>query len=332
MKQVELLRAQGEACAGLGSPMYAELLARVADDLASGGVVAQVLAGHEADPGPSALGLRLLGSVHRLVLERRAGPLATYYPSVGGTWEDGGWTAFHSLLVEQPDAVREWLDRPPQTNEVGRSTALMGGLSLIDPALRAPVRLFEIGSSAGLNLLVDRFDHSDAWRGLTPPPWPDLRVVERRGSDVLPIDPRTTEGRLALTAYVWPDQEQRLERLRAALAIAGEVPVDVRRQDAASFVETLDVSPGTLTVLWHSVMWQYLDPAEQAAVRARIDAIGAQATSAAPFAHVFLEPTRRTPRGEHEFLVVLETWPAPPTGRRRVLGTSAPHGIPTTWE
>ena len=47
------------------------------------------------------------------------------------------------------------------------------------------------------------------------------------------------------------------------------------------------------------------------------------------FAHLFLEPTRRTPEGEHEFLVVLTTWPE---GERRVLGRAAPHGIPVTWE
>ncbi len=337
VRQVELFRAQAQACARLGSPMSADLLTRAADDLASGGVVADVLAGHEAGPGPSALALRLLGSVHRLVLGRRAGGLATYYPSVGGTWacagdSGDGWAAFRTLLGERPDAVREWLERPPQTNEVGRAAALMGGLCSIDPALRAPVRLFEIGSSGGLNLLVDRFDYSaqtGAWRGRPLTPWPDLRIVERRGSDVLPVDPTTTQGRLTLTAYVWPDQRERLERLRAALAIAQEVPVDVRSQDAASFVETVEVSPGALTVLWHSVMWQYLAPPEQEAVRGRISAIGAKATLDAPFAHLFLEPTRRSPQSEHEFLVVLQTWP---TGARWVLGTSVAHGIPTTWE
>ena len=87
-KQVELFRTQARACAELGSPMYAELLERAADDLAAGGVTAEVIAGHEDDSGPSALALRLVGSVHRLVLERRAGELAAYYPSVGGTWGD----------------------------------------------------------------------------------------------------------------------------------------------------------------------------------------------------------------------------------------------------
>jgi hypothetical protein len=77
------------------------------------------------------------------------------------------------------------------------------------------------------------------------------------------------------------------------------------------------------------VMWQYLDRAEQDRVRARIDGLGAAASDDAPFAHLFLEPTRRTAGAEHEFLVVLETWPS---GERRVLGTSVGHGLPTTWD
>ncbi len=325
--------------------MYAELLARLADDLEAGGVAKRVLAGHEDDPGPSALALRLAGSVHRLVLERRAGALATFYPSVGGTWDlEHGWPAFEQLLADEPDAVREWLDRPPQTNEVGRAAALMGGL--LHLRHRLPVRLLEIGSSAGLNLLADRFAYvdssgvtygdpaspvrlDDAWHGRALSPWPDLRIVERRGSDVMPVDATSTEGRLALTAYVWPDQTARHERLRGALALAAETPVEVRRQDAVTFVNEIGLRPGTTTVLWHSVMWQYLSRAEQAAVTARIKTLGALATEEAPFAHLFLEPIRRTPESPHDFLVVLTEWP---TGERRVLGDSRGHGVPTSWE
>ncbi|CAN5632699.1 DUF2332 domain-containing protein [soil metagenome] len=324
--------------------MYAELLARAADDIEAGGPTAEVLVDHADAPGPSAVALRLAGSVHRLVLERRAGPLATCYPSVGGTWEpEAGWTAFRALLADEPDAVREWLDRPPQTNEVGRSAALMAGLLALGDAL--PVRLFEIGSSGGLNLLADRFRYEShdemlhgpgspvlleqAWSGPGPwsRPWP--RVVERVGSDVMPIDVRTTEGRLALTAYVWPDQTHRHERLRGALALAQQAELDVRRQGAAGFVDDLALADGHVTVLWHSVMWQYLDGAEQEHVRARIDALGASASAQAPFVHLCLEPTRRTPGSDHEFWLVLESWPG---GERRFLARSPGHGVPTQWE
>ncbi len=80
-----------------------------------------MLAGHEDAPGPSALALRLAGSVHRLVLERRAGALATYYPSVGGTWEpEGCWAAFRALLADEPDAVAR-VARPAAADQRGRA-------------------------------------------------------------------------------------------------------------------------------------------------------------------------------------------------------------------
>jgi hypothetical protein len=145
----------------------------------------------------------------------------------------------------------------------------------------------------------------------------------------MPVDVRAPEGRLVLTAYVWPDQTHRLDRLRGALDLARRTPVVVRREGAARFADGVDLRPGATTVLWHSVMWQYLDPAEQDAVTARIEALGSQATDEAPFAHLFLEPMRRTPDSPHEFLVVLELWPY---GERQVLGSSAGHGLPTVWE
>ena len=346
MRVVEALRQQAEACGQLGSPMYAGLLARLAEDVEDEGPTSRVLAGHEDDSGPSALGLRLLGSVHRLVLERRAGALAAYYPSVGGTWEpeDGG-QAVLDLLEREPEAVREWLDRPPQTNEVGRGAALLGGLLHLDDELRLPLRLHEIGASGGLNLLADRFAHVDehgqvhgvpdspvrldpAWRGATLRPWPGLEVREREGCDLLPVDVRTTEGRLTLTAYVWPDQQARHERLRGALALAQQTPPTVRRAGAGDFVDGIELEEGTTTVLWHSVMWQYLPAEEQHRVERGIAALGARATADAPFAHLFLEPTRREDHRHHEFLVVLTTWPH---GVRRVLGVAAAHGVPVTW-
>ncbi|HEU4568704.1 MAG TPA: DUF2332 family protein, partial [Marmoricola sp.] len=152
------MRQQGEACAQLGSPLYALLLDRAADDVLAGGPTADVLAGHEDDPGPSALALRLLGSVHRLVLERKAPRLAMHYPSAGGTaGSDGVWEAFREVLAEQGDAVRARLSHAPQTNEVGRSATLVGGLRVLLAGRDLPMRLFEIGSSAGLNLRADHF-------------------------------------------------------------------------------------------------------------------------------------------------------------------------------
>ena len=346
-RMVALIREQAESCAALGSPLYEFLLQRVADDVEAGGPAYDVLRGHEDDPGPSALALRLMGGAHRLVLEREAPALALTYPSVGGSGDhESAWAALRDLLADQGDELRRSLGRAPQTNEVGRSAALIGGLLHRSTGDRRPLRLVEIGASAGLNLRADRFRVeladgrsigpgssavvlADPWRGPVPPLGGQLDVVERLGCDQAPLDPTTVEGRLRLTSYVWPDQPERLERLRGALAVAAEVPASVEASGAADFLDRLALQDGTTTVVWHSVMWQYLDPDEQARADQRLVELGSQASDAAGFAHLALEPRRRTPGGKHEFLLTLQCWPG---GEERLLGSAAPHGIPTTWE
>jgi hypothetical protein len=343
---VRRLRWQAVSCREMGSPLYGSLLDHVADDVLDGGPCADVLAGHEEDPGPSALALRLMGAVHRLVLERRAPELAKFYPSVGGTLDvDGSWPTFRSVVSEHGDELRRTLDRPPQTNEVGRAASLIGGLLHVVDRWAGPVRLFEIGASAGLNLRADGFrveltdgtevgpvDSSvvlrDPWLGRRPPDVP-LHVVERRGCDTEPVDPTTEEGRLRLTSYVWPDQLERLERLRGALQIASQVPAPVLRQSARDFVGDLQLAPGTTTVVWHSIMWQYLDDQERSDVEARLEQLGDTADADARLAHLALEPRRRTTSSDHEILVVLRIWP---DGEERILGSASAHGIPVNWD
>jgi hypothetical protein len=115
----------------------------------------------------------------------------------------------------------------------------------------------------------------------------------------------------------------RIERLRAALAVARRDPARVDRLDAVEAAERLRVVQGRAVVLWHSVMWQYLATESQAAVTARLDELGAQASEQAPLAHLSLEPVP----GASGFQVVLQTWP----GSRRTLGSASPHGPPVKW-
>lgn len=325
--------------------MYAELLAGLADDLEAGGATAHVLRGHEDDPGPSALALRLAGSIHRLVLAGEADELAARYPTAGGRWGSGGVDDVVAFLSRRAEDVRPLLDRAPQTNEVGRSAALLGGLLLLADRWHLPVRVFEIGASGGLNLQADSFrvvsETGDAWGDPASPvvlagawagaPLPltaPLRLVERGGCDLHPVDPTTAEGRLTLTSYVWPDMTERHARLAGAIALARERPVDVEAADAASYVERLETRPGTLTVLWHSVMWQYVPQEQQQRVLARLAELGG--TAQAPLAHLSAEPVRRTPESPHEFWVRAQTWPG--DGEPEYLGRMAPHGVPVVWE
>lgn len=338
-----MLRLQSVACRRLGSPLYADMLAHAADDLLAGGPTAAVLAGHLGAPLSSALALRVLGGAHALALTGRAPGLAAWYPSAGGVAdpEPGSpraWAALRQTLSAHRDAIRAWLARPPQTNEVGRAAALLGGLRHVAAEARLPIRLVEVGASAGLNLRADHFhvpgdagSYGDpgspvvlhgGWQG-EPPPRSEIRVVERTGGDVAPVDPLTDEGRLVLTAYVWPDQSDRLERLRGALAVAAQVPADLRAEPASATLARTELAPGSWTVLWHSIFRQYLDTAQREELADGVAALAVSATRAARFAYIYFEQSRAG-----GCALTLTTWPG---GQRRVLGRATAHGMPVHW-
>ena len=341
---VRHVREQARACDDLGSPFYAQLLERVAEDIEAGGPAATVLAGHENDPGPSALALRLLGTVHRMVLAGEAPELARHYPSAGGDGDAAAsWEPFRDVLLTRADDVVAGLASPPQTNEVGRAAALLGGLLHEVGDGELPVRLWEIGASGGLNLRADRFSYAatggavwgppspvrldPAWESLPPGPG-SLWVVERVGGDLSPVDPTTRDGELRLASYVWPDQLERLRRLRAAVEVARDHPARLMRAGAAELLAGLSLSEGTVTVVWHSIMWQYLAADERTAVLARLEELGAVATPASPLVHVAFEPRRLDAGEPHRFVVATRRWPG---GQERVLGQAPPHGVPVTW-
>ena len=354
----EVVREQAASCAEHGSPLYGVLLARLADDVEAGGPGAQVLAGHEDDAVDSALALRLAGAVHRVALEGRAPRLAAHYPSTGGDGDaEAAWPAFRAVLADALEEVRAGLAGAPQTNEVGRCAGLLPAVLLASrdtsgPQGPLPVRLVEIGTSAGLNLRSDAYRYQvgdgpgapgwgppgspvvldPAWE--QAPPWlasspQALDVVERLGADLHPLDPTSEEGALTLTSYVWPDQAQRLARLRGALEVARSVPARVVRTSAADLLEGLELTEGVLTVVQHSVVWQYVSAPEQQRVRARLRELGRGASAARPLAHVAVEPHQHAPGRPGAFLVTLRTWPG---GEEQVLGEARPHGIPVTWE
>src|SRR5260370_27574252 len=100
----------------------------------------------------------------------------------------------------------------------------------------------------------------------------------RAGGDVRPVDPATAAGRVLLTAFAWADQTDRLDRLRGALELAARVPADLRAEPATTTVARLGVEPGSWTVVWHSIMRQYLDEEQRAGLAAGIEALGAAAT------------------------------------------------------
>jgi len=336
----EHLRWQAESCRRLGSDLYGELLARAAVDAEAGGVVARVV-GERPASNASALGLRLMGSVHRLVLQGEAPALARTYPSAGGHSDpDAAWPAFRALVEERFEAVAAGIDRPVQTNEVGRAAALVGGFLEVARATGLPLRVLEVGTSAGLNLRWDRFFYEARGATWGPPESPvrlcsynsdralpfdvEAPVVERAGCDASPVDPTTDDGRLTLLSYVWPDQIQRIRLLRAALEVAAGTPAPVEQGEAVAWtMRRWQPATGVATVLFHSIVMQYLPDERRAAFKQLVRTRGAEdATERAPLAWLRLEPV-----GD-EAALRLTTWP---DATETTLAWSGFHGQNVRW-
>lgn len=167
-----------------------------------------------------------------------------------------------------------------------------------------------------------------AWSAMPPAP-ERLEIIERVGCDLAPVDARTDEGALRLLSCVWPDQTARLARLRGALAVAADHPVEVRRQAAGDFVDSIELTDGHHTVVQHSVMWQYMPTHKQQRILARLEELGASAGPERRLTHLAFEPQRLEPGEPHRFMVAATTWPG---GQERILGEAPPHGVPVTWQ
>jgi hypothetical protein len=290
-----------------------------------------------ADPFSDALPLRLTGGLHAIVRGGGAPALAACYPPNALPDEERLWGALAPVLADP--ALPRWLESAPQTNEVGRSSVLMSGLLVLAGRFPQPMELLELGASAGLNLLLDRYGHDlggvqagapasplqlkPEWEGAAPPEAP-VAVAARRGVDLHPLDARRDAG--SLIAYVWPDQARRLAQLEAALAVAAEHPPEVDAGDAADWIEARlrERQPAGLTrVVLHSIAFHYFSDGTKARIAAAMESAGAAATAAAPLAWLRFE----NDEGERISLR-LRTWPG---GEDRLLADCHPHGSKVEW-
>jgi len=329
------LRWQADACRMIGSPLYADVLDRAAADVEAGGPIWEVLRGHEDDPRFSVLGLRLLGALNRMALTGEAPQLAVAYERADAP---AAWQALREIVTEKMEELRPLVDMPVQTNEVGRCAGLLFGFLAVVGETGLPLRLLEVGASAGLNLRWDHFAYAAdgfSWgradsplrlefelEGKAPPALPPtVAIAERRGCDPSPIDATTPAGRLMLLSYIWPDQRPRIDRMEAALKVAAKVPVTVERERAAAWVERAlaEPVPQHATVVYHSIVSQYLSDEEREAFFGNVEAAGARASAEAPLAWLRMEP--RDDRAD----LHLTTWPG---GEERHLARVGYHGTP----
>ena len=342
-------RWQADFCRKSGMTIITRVCDGIADALDDTTETGRRILGWPGDPKEDGLPLRLVGGIHALY-RRRAEPRLT--PVFEGTETDPAAIAeaiAATLHAHDAELVR-WLAGPPQTNEPARSGVLMSGLLTLAerfaPGLGdGPVRfeLLEIGSSAGLNLMIDRYGFdlggvrtgpseppvliAPEWRGPPPPAGP-LTIESVRGVDIAPIDIADPAQAERLMAYVWIDQTDRLDRTARAIAMARATPPRLEQGDAADWVEArlAEAQPeGVVRVLMHSIVWQYIAPAGQARIEAAMERAGAAATPERPLGWVAYEADRTLLL----HTIKVRGWPGGEQWRQ--LGTAHPHGSWIDW-
>jgi hypothetical protein len=293
----------------MGSPFYSALFDEAAKDYRSGG---PMRAFFKADPrrrDVSRIGLRLGGALHFRALDGSAPGLAAHFPSTGGDGDAAGaWREARGLIAENGRRFGELFDRTPQTNEVARSMPLLGGLLAIVGATRLPVALLDVGSSAGLNMRLDRYRfEGDGWS------WGDVHcplvlrnetisgrpqhlgvrpeIVVRAGCDLHPLDVTSERDCMELRSFVWPDQGERFARLDAAIAVSRDVPAEIERADFLQWIPRRAVPrENTVTIVMHSVVTEHLEESVREAMRDAIETACSAATDARPMAWLRMEP------------------------------------------
>ena len=328
-------RIQAHYCREMDAPYYARLCTALADRLTRDTAVGRRLLDWPGEPTRDALPLRFIGGLHALVLAGKDADVAQVF--AGEVADDRIAPVLERVLVRHEAALLPWLDGPPQTNEPGRSAALMCGLMEVARRHGPKLEVLEIGSSAGLNLLIGRYRFdlggtkvgpADAPVALAPdwtgpaPDAVDLEIVSARGCDVRPRDATDPAVEARLSAYVWAETPERLARLRAAIGMVRAHGVRVDRADAADWLEArlADAQEGGVTrVLMHSVVWQYLPEDSARRIRAAMRAAGERATPARPLAWVMMEPNRAL---AHQVIRVM-SWPG--HADPQVLGVAHAH-------
>lgn len=341
---------QIEWCERLGSPFMVRLLVLMREHLCADAALSAELLALTPDPKAALLPLRLAGALHDLALRGRQ-PWAALWPRRRRSDQDLAdddelAAAVARAMATERGHLLAFARRAPQTNEVRRCALLLPGWLFVAQRTGLPLALLELGASAGLNLWADRWQHehgawswpgaagalrlSSQWRGAPPPLPQTLHIASRQGCDLAPVDLADAGERRRLAAYVWPDQRERAELLQAALAVAprwmAQEQVQVQPRDAVEFVqsELQTPRPGCATLVYHSVVWQYMAAAERQALTEAIEHAGARASAEAPLAWLSFEHPRSDAPGE----LRCRLWPG---GHDELLATAHPHGAWIEW-
>lgn len=304
----QALELQATGCEHLGSPTYTTILRGLVDDYDGNGISRELLHGRFDRPVHDAAPLRLLAALHAIVLRGGAPALAMHYPTAGGSPGPSLVRDVLAAISEHRTEIDAGLGRSVQTNEVGRAVVLLSLSHWLSALGVGEFDLIEVGASAGLNLNFDRYgatcgdlrlgdpvsplQFGDEWFvDRLPLPASGARLVSRIGIDPDPIDPRDPDAALRLKSFLWPDHLDRMERLGTALSIHAHHPTVVERASADTWLSARSAHPITrCSVVYHSIVWQYMGSAVQDAMRDALAQWGVSATPDSPLIWARMEP------------------------------------------
>lgn len=330
---------QAQFCEALNSPLTANVLRALSGKLDQTTRTGARILDWPGDPMADALKLRIAGGLNALARSGQDAGLTQLYRDGAGDFA----TVLTRVLHEWDGWLFPWLDSPPQTNEVARSAVLWPGLMEIARRFGPGIELLELGSSAGLNLNMDRFGYDlggvragdpaspvqlkPDWVG-PPPRFAQVRVATRAGVDQNPLNASEPEIAERLLAYVWPDQPERVARAEAAVAIAQKFPPPVDSGDAADWIEarlSLPQAGGVTRVVFHSIVLQYLSSEGRDRVRAAMAEAGKRASPHRPLAWLFMEFRSKVSTSPE---LCVQCWPG---GDLETLASVHPHGATIHW-
>jgi hypothetical protein len=293
------------------SALYARVVGYALADYRARGVVHDFFTDVPSRAAASTPGVRLMGALHYLALSGESPELAAHFPSCGGDGNaDAIWELAQELLGAREQRIGELFDETPQTNEVLRGTVLAAGLSAFARNTGLPLRLYEIGASAGLNTRL---------RG------DDYVIAERAACDLHPLDINDERDRLRLLSFVWADDAERIARLHEAIDAARGLPLLVEQADMFEWLpRCVKPKTGYATVVMQSVVADHLSKEDRARLADIIEAIGDRALPDSPFAWLQMEFSQNT----RDYVTRLRTWPG---AEEQIVATSTGHAREITW-
>ncbi len=294
------LRASAGLFEGIGSPLYATLCARAADDTELVSLVCMARAG--------AAPMHLLSSVHYLLLRTRSNdPLSRYFATLAPdpASPEGAFPEFARFCRAHREEIVELLEtRTVQTTYAERCRTIMPLLSRVADLAGEPLNLIEIGCSAGVLLTFDSYAYRlDDGRlvGRVDAPLtlplkvtggPALRIPKigtRVGLDLHVIDVRSEDERCWLLALSFPEHREQQAALARALEVVAQTPMRMIEGDALhSLPALLEQTPAPVCV-YHSACLMYWPSQAKAALDDRL----LQASAGRTIYRVAVEPTER---------------------------------------